>query len=183
MNGFTIDLFDAKLQGRQFAYTLDDEFFKQIEGMIDRGDVNAVVTCKKAGGQLYEFDVQAKGVVTVPCDRCLSDLELRIDLTEKLKVKLGADYDDDGEVITVPEEDGALDISIPLYELIVLSLPLRRVHEPGMCDEAMIQTVESYLTDRSEYEEPLEEDEGEVKSGFEGLARLKEILENNNLKN
>ena len=183
MDKFAINLFDTCLKGKQYSYDLDDEFFRSIEGLIERGNVHSTVTCKKAGNRLFEFEVQSVGVVIVPCDRCLSDLELRIDVTESLTVQLGAEDDDDGDVITVCEDNGIWDVAIPLYELIVLSLPLRRVHEPGMCDEAMIKTVESYQTARSGDIEQQTEDINGVKPGYEGLARLKEILENNKLKN
>ncbi len=141
MNGFIIDLYDKSLAGRTFDYELDDAFFRQTGGLIDRGSVRTRVTCERAAGGRYEFAVQSAGTVTVPCDRCLGDVDVPVDCTDRLTVRLGGGYADDGEVLTVPERDGRLDLSFPVYEFIVLGMPLRRVHEEGQCDEDMLRRM------------------------------------------
>lgn len=146
---FSIDLLDARLTDSAFDYDLDDSFFQKVEGLIDRGYVCVHVEVKQQSKVAWNFTVHSEGIVIVPCDRCLADLELRIDTTDMLRVQLGEDYDDDGEVITVPAEEGRLDLSIPIYELIVLSMPLSRVHEPGNCDPDMMRLIREHQSARS----------------------------------
>jgi len=146
---FSIDLLDARLTESAFDYDLDETFFRKIEGLINRGHVRVHVEVKQQSKEAWSFAVHSEGIVIVPCDRCLADLELRIDTTDTLRVQLGEDYDDDGEVITVPSDEGVLDLSIPIYELIVLSMPLSRVHEPGNCDPDMMRLLGAYQSARS----------------------------------
>jgi len=149
MKDFQIDLFDANLQGKTFQYSLTDSFFQEIDGLIHRGTLTTECRCLRATSMEFEFHIHSCGTVFAPCDRCLSDVELRIDTTDKLVVKLGEEYGDDGDVLIVPEDEGMVDMSQPIYEFIALALPLRLIHEPGECDETMMRTLESYQSARS----------------------------------
>lgn len=159
-NLFIIDLLDARIAERTFDYDLDDAFFAEIGGVIDRGQIRTHVDVSAKGREMWEFRIHSEGAVVVPCDRCLADLELRIDTTDTLHVRLGDTFDDDGEVITVPQQDGRLDLALPIYELIALSMPLKRVHEPGNCDPAMMARISEHLSARSGEDEETDGSEG-----------------------
>ena len=146
---FQIDLLDANLEGSVRAYTLDDAWFAAIDGLIQHGAVQTEVRCTRASAVGYDFTIHSEGTVVAACDRCLADIELRIDTTDRLTVRLGDDYADDGDVLTVPEQEGLLDVAQPIYEFIALSMPLQLVHEPGMCDESMVRTIAQYQPARS----------------------------------
>ena len=92
----------------------------------------------------------------MPCDRCLADVELRIDTTDEFVAKLGEEYSDDGDYVVVPENDGMLDLSLLIYEFIVLSMPYQRVHQPGDCDEAVMDIMKEHQVARSNQEEEYE---------------------------
>ncbi len=79
----------------------------------------------------------------------LAYIRSSIDTKDELFVKLGEEYIDEGNVVVVPEKVGKIDVSQFIYEFIALSLPLKLVHEPGKCDEAMIATLEEHLSARS----------------------------------
>lgn len=157
---FLIDLFDARLAERTLDYDLDDAFFRQIEGLIERGQIRTHVDVDVKGREMWDFLIHSEGTVVVPCDRCLADLELRIDTTDTLHVRLGDSYDDDGEVVTVPREDGRLDLALPIYEFVALSMPLKRVHEPGNCDPAMTARLSELLSARSGEDDETDGPEG-----------------------
>lgn len=151
-NPLTIDLLDARLEGSEFDFELDDAVFQQIDGLVTKGTIHAHVVCKQARQSGYVFEIHSEGVVCVPCDRCLADVKLRIDTTDELTVRLGDTYEDDGDVLTVPEKEGLLDISLPIYEFVVLSMPIRRIHEPGKCDNAMMEVFDDHQAARSSRE-------------------------------
>ncbi len=157
-NPLTIDLLDAQLEGKAFDFVVDDAVFQAIDGLVTKGTVHAHVVCKKARQAVYVFDVHSEGTVCVPCDRCLADVELRIDTTDELTVRLGDTYEDDGDVLTVPEQEGLLDISLPVYEFVVLNMPIRRIHEPGKCDNAMMEVFDGHQAARSSREGGEEDD-------------------------
>ena len=46
-----------------------------------------------------------------------------------------------------------------IYEFIVLSLPIKRVHEPGECDEQMLKVLSSHLAADEQEEDDTAADE------------------------
>ena len=157
MDTYKIDLLSSGLGGKTFEYEISDDFFAQIDGLIQRGSIHTTVACLSAGS-IIKFQIHSVGTVIVPCDRCLSDLELRIETTDELNVKLGDEYADDGECVIVPETEGYLDLAQFIYEFIVLSMPLTCSHEPGKCDETMMHELSRHQATRSGEEDAEQED-------------------------
>lgn len=121
----------------EFTFTLNDKFFKDIDGEeFKKGNINAKVTVKKLVGS-FELVFEMDGIVKVPCDRCLDDVEIPVDYNGKLFVKFGKSYSEESEdVIIIPEED-EINIAWFFYEFAVLSLPMKRVHPPGKCNKTV----------------------------------------------
>lgn len=159
---YIVDLLDSELSDKKFNYSENDSFFANIGGLISRGQIETEVSCTSATSSFVRFSIHSEGKVIVPCDRCLSDLELRINTNDELLVKLGDDYSDDGDCVTVPREDGEIDLSQYIYEFIALGMPIKRVHEPGECDKAMIQRLSEYQT--------ISRDGQEVPEDMDGLT-------------
>ncbi|MBO4674314.1 MAG: DUF177 domain-containing protein [Bacteroidaceae bacterium] len=157
MDTYKIDLLSSGLGGKTFEYEIGDDFFAHIDGLIQRGTIHTTVVCLRAGS-INKFQIHSVGTVIVPCDRCLSDLELRIETTDELNVKLGDEYADEGECVIVPETEGYLDLAQFIYEFIVLSMPLTCSHEPGKCDETMMHELSRHQATRSGEEDAEQED-------------------------
>ena len=66
-----------------------------------------------------------------------------------MNVKLGDEYADEGDCVVVPEAEGYLDLAQFIYEFIALSMPLTCCHEPGKCDDAMMQELSRHQSTRS----------------------------------
>ena len=141
-NEYIIDLLAPNINGKTIDYTIGDDFFTQIDGLIQRGQVKTTLKIEGNARSVFRFYFHFEGKVFAPCDRCLADVEVPIDTDDMLAVKLGTEYSDEGETIIVPENEGVIDVSQFIYELIALSLPLKLVHEEGQCDEAMMATLE-----------------------------------------
>ena len=148
-NGFRIDLLGRGVDGLEAEYVLDDSFFDAIDGLVHRGQIRTTVRVSGSADTRFRFGIRSVGVVYAPCDRCLADVEIPVDTSDEIAVVLGDEYSDEGDVIVVPEKEGAIDLAHVIYEFIALSLPLKLVHEPGNCDEAMIATLEEHLSARS----------------------------------
>lgn len=178
MNTYKIDLLSRDLKGKTFEWDVDDAFFGDIDGLVKRGSMHVSAECVNAGS-IFKFMIHSVGTVIVPCDRCLADLELRIDTEDELAVKLGDDYADDGDCVVVPETEGVLDLAQFIYEFIVLSMPITCQHEPGKCDDAMMQTLSMHQAARSGQEGDENEDQNEesndgpVDERWAALAKLK----------
>ncbi len=150
---FNIDLLDTNITGKTFEFHVNDPVFAEIDGLIDRGNIKSIVKCTSTSQGLFRFIIHSEGVVTTQCNRCLADLELRIDTTNELTAKLGDDDSDDGSIITVNHENGFLNVLQPIYEFIALSMPISLVHEPGMCDKAMMEELSKHQATRSSGED------------------------------
>ena len=51
-----------------------------------------------------------------------------IEAQSTLKVVMGDDFADDGELVTIPEKDGTINVAWNIYEFAALQIPLRHVH-------------------------------------------------------
>ena len=167
---YNVDLKGLKVASLNLEFDLDNAFFGDIDGEeFQKGVVKALVTVKK-NRDVFEFHFALNGTVVVPCDRCLDDLEVDVDTENTLRVKLGEEYADDGDIVIVPEQDGDLNIAWYLYEFIVLSLPMKRVHAPGKCNHEMTGKLKKHSAERND------DENGNEEQGFdprwEGLKNI-----------
>ncbi len=148
-----VNLKDTAILNRQFDVNINSRYFQKMQGIISGGDINATVTCINAKAGQFVFHVHSEGCVFTPCDRCLDDVELRINNDNDINVCFGDEDDDDGDVVFVNERNPELDLSFIVYQFVLLSLPIRRVHQPGMCNEAMMKSMRLHQVARSDDEQ------------------------------
>ncbi|NDV79134.1 DUF177 domain-containing protein [Dysgonomonas sp. 511] len=153
----------------EFKYNLDDKYFALIDdGTADvkKGNLEAMVSLKKTS-VTFELNFDIKGDVRVPCDRCLDDISMPVEVKNKLIVKFGKEYSEESdEIVIIPEDDGEINIAWFLYEFIVLSLPAKKVHPPGTCNKAMSSKLNKHRAKSSDDEEDDNEEELEDDSSF-----------------
>ena len=134
-------------------YTLDDTYFQEIESSeISAGQVHVKVEIRKTR-MFWELMLHTEGLVTIPCNLCMDDMEQPIAADNRLVVKLGEENNEDDELVIVDEDEGILDLSWYIYEFIALAIPIRHVHASGKCNAAMMKVLEEHSTDRSSDEE------------------------------
>lgn len=121
-----------------FNYELDRKFFEAIDGdEVKKGDVSAEVVVKR-NSSTFEFQFKLQGIVQIPCNRCLEDMDQEIDSQNRLVVKFGREYSEESdEVIVIPEDEGEINIAWFLYEFVALNIPIKHVHPLGKCDKTM----------------------------------------------
>lgn len=131
----------------KFEYVLDDQYFKAIgdaDSDIRRGKVAVDVTVKCVSST-FEFSFILNGEVYVPCDRCLDDILIETNSTNRLVVKFGREYSEESdEIVIIPEEEGEINIAWFLYEFVLLSLPMKHVHPPGKCNKMMTSKLNKH---------------------------------------
>ena len=131
------------------SWTLDDAFFAMLDGaQLQHGSVHVSGSICKAVG-FFELLLKVDGTVEVACDRCLDPMTQPIAAEQRLTVKLGTEYTDDDEVITVAEDDAVLDTAWLIYETIALAVPIQHVHQSGDCNVAMMRKLEELSAARS----------------------------------
>ena len=150
---FKIDLKGLQPGETVVEYSLGDDYFEAIEAPeVRSGALHVSVAIRRQTG-FFELLFHTSGMVVVPCDLCLDDMEQSIEADNRLVAKFGDADDEDDEVVTVNEDEGILDLSWLIYEFIALAIPIRHVHAPGKCNAAMIRALEEHSSDRSSDEE------------------------------
>lgn len=143
---YNIVLKDINSETRVIEYELDDAYFKKIDSPeVQKGNVKAKVSVIK---KLSTFELQflLDGSITIPCDRCLDDMEQPIHYKEKLQVKFGEKFAEEDDIVVVPESEGAINIAWFLYEFIVLNIPMKHVHATGECNKTMVGKLRKHIT-------------------------------------
>ena len=146
---FDIDLKALTDEVTPLSWELDDQYFESLEDVqVQGGSVHVSGSIRKTVG-FFELSLQTDGTVRIPCDRCLDMMDQPIEADLRLIVKLGSEYREDDEVITVDENEGILHTAWFLYESIALAVPIQHVHQPGDCNDAMMRVLEEHSTARS----------------------------------
>ena len=144
LSNYSIDLKAISPDTEAYEWTLDDAFFASLDQeLISGGRVNVTLRVKKTSGA-FKLQFQVDGEVTVPCDRCLDPMQQPIHGADELDVTLGETFSDDGEIITVPEAEGVIDLAWNIYEIVALLIPTSHVHPEGQCNTDMAQRLEQY---------------------------------------
>ncbi len=118
-----------------YKYEITDSFFKNFaEQEFSNAQLTVNLTIdKKTDTFLLKMDVD--GVLTTVCDRCCEDMQLRIwdDYTMVVKLVDTEDVtkldDMDPEIIHFSRSESIMDVSPWIYEFIILSLPIQRIHD------------------------------------------------------
>ena len=165
-----IDLRRLEEGDSHFQFDLSDDYFKAIDAPeVEHGEVH-VDLCVKRRGDMFELDFHCVGVVHVPCDLCLDDMEQPIDARGQMVAQLGAGADDtNDELLTIDENEGILDVSWMIYEFVALDIPIKHVHAEGQCNPAMTKMLSELDATRNGGTQ----DEGSVDPRWEKLKNLK----------
>ena len=146
---FKVDLKALTEEVTPLEWELDDQFFEQLEdAQLQQGSVHVSGSIRKAVG-FFELALQSVGTVRVPCDRCLEMMDQPVEADLRLIVKMGSEYTDDDDVITVDEAHPVLDTAWLIYESIALAVPIRHVHQPGDCNVSMSEKLNELSAARS----------------------------------
>lgn len=171
----TLDCYKVDLKGIStdkvaFNWHVDDAFFSVIEGPeITHGNLDVDLEVSPKAGA-YELAFHIEGNVSVLCDRCMEPMDVPIVTDVLLKAKMGDTYEDDGDFITVPYDDGTINVAWHIYETAALEIPIRHVHPDGEC---------AYESEQAFWESN-EQEQRESAKEDPRWSELRKILDNNN---
>jgi uncharacterized metal-binding protein YceD (DUF177 family) len=136
----------------KYDFTIENSFFDEYENRdIYGANLNVSLDLDRSA-TLIELEAEISGVVRTECDRCLEEMEHKLDTSAKLIVKFvkSTQEEDNDEVMTIDPSESELDIKQFLYDYICLALPIQRVHNEGECDPLMIEKLEAFRNTPSE---------------------------------
>jgi uncharacterized metal-binding protein YceD (DUF177 family) len=150
---YKIDLKGMQTDYQEEKYLLDNKYFANIDGEeVQKGKVSAVVQIVRKA-DIFDLSFQFEGIVIIPCDRCLDDMDFPLETTAHLIVKFGKDYSEESdEIVIIPESEGVINLAWFLYEFIALAVPIKHVHAPGKCNKQMSAKLKKHTvkTDNNE---------------------------------
>lgn len=155
----------------EYDYTLDRTFFEEYENdELREGEVVFKVVLEKSERMLL-FTFSFHGKVKSICDRCLGEIEVPVEGNATLCVKFSdTETTDDENVVFLPTSAYKIDLAQWMYEYVVVSMPMQRVHPEGECDAEMLK----YISGTSEENEATAPGDGESDPRW---AALKDLLE------
>lgn len=168
---FLIPFVGLKLGKHQFDYQIDKKFFEGFE-FDEYNDVNVKVELvfdKKS--TMLELAFKHKGTVNVPCDLTGEEFDLPIKGKLNLIVQFGDAFNNENdELLILPHGEFQVDVAQYIYEMIVLSVPSKRVH-PGVKDGTLKTEAIEKLNELAPKEQHKEEENNDPR-----WDKLKQLL-------
>ena len=154
---FKVNIIGLSQKAHRFDYEFGDEFFEHYgKTLIESGQFNARITLDKHE-TMIEGTFIIDGKANLICDRSLEPFEYPMHVDRKILFK----YDQEEkelteEIVLISRERASLDVGQYLYELIGVSVPIKRLHPKFQNDdleESDIQLVYSSPIEKTENEE------------------------------
>jgi uncharacterized metal-binding protein YceD (DUF177 family) len=153
LKDYIIPYIGLKVGEHCFDYQIGNTFFQNFEyDEFNEVDVKIDLRLEKKTTflELYFF---ASGIVNVNCDLTNEPYNQAINDQLKLVVKYGNEYNDENEdILIVPHGEYEINVAQYIYELIVLSVPTKRIH-PGIEDGTLQSDILSKLEELSPSED------------------------------
>ena len=145
---FRIAFVSLKEGKHQFDFKLDRSFFDAFEYEEFAECDILVKTELEIQSTFMTLNFNISGTVNVMCDRCADYMDLPIEGEYRLIFKQSVDeYNDSDDIVSLAPSDHELDLSKHIYEFVLLSVPLKKVHEEGQCNADVLKRLEEEKKD------------------------------------
>lgn len=173
LNEYLIPFIGLKIGKHQFEYQIDKTFFDQFDyDDFENANVKVELVLEKKNVML-ELHFKHKGSVYVPCDLTGEMFDLPIKGNLRIVVQFGEEFNNENEeLLILPHGEHQVDVSQYIYEMIALSVPVKRIH-PGIKDGTLNTEALDKLNElkASEVKEEIEE-EKEIDPRWDKLKQL-----------
>ncbi|MBQ8853477.1 MAG: DUF177 domain-containing protein [Alistipes sp.] len=142
MKRYVIDAQTVQQSDFEFELQVGMELFEAMEMTeISAVDFKLSVSGHKEASNRSVIELTGTGTVVTPCDRCLDDVTLEVEVEAEMMVLFGDEAKAfDGEEETLQRGD-ELNIAQFVYDSIMLALPMIRAHKEGECNPDMIARI------------------------------------------
>jgi len=162
------------------TFTIGNSFFEAIENsLIQKGHITVNVQMTKSL-QMLKLHFQLNGIITVPCDVCLEDMDYPINNCEgNMVVKFGQQTEEiSDELFQLNENENEISVSQWIYEILAVSLPIKFVHPTDAngnptCDPEMLSRLSKYLVTDEDIQ-TVSKDEDGIDPRWAALKKLKD---------
>tara|TARA_B110000263_G_C15310176_1_gene512674 strand:- start:860 stop:1375 length:516 start_codon:yes stop_codon:yes gene_type:complete len=132
LSNYAIHFVGLKEGLHEFNFEIDDTFFKAFDyNEFNNSKINCLISLEKKS-TLMNLKFNYIGLINVNCDISNEPFDFSINLSTDLVVKFGKMFNDENdEIIILSHGSYKIDVSQYIYEMIVLSVPLKKIH-PGI---------------------------------------------------
>jgi|MDTD01.1.fsa_nt_gb uncharacterized protein len=144
---YKIDLLKVK-EADVYNFEIDSAFFSAFEeSTIKNGEIDIKVEIERTGNN-FPTIIEGEGTVKLECDRCLRTIDFPTKSRLELIVKLSeTQKEDEDEIVYVPAGEAVFHMAQHIYDMVYLSLPIRKTCEeaniPKGCDPKVIEKLNS----------------------------------------
>ncbi|TYA52159.1 YceD family protein [Formosa maritima] len=169
---FTIPFVGLKQGKHHFEYQIDNEFFEHFEyEEFNDASVKVDLVLEKKT-TLLELDFEISGTVNINCDLTNEAYNQEISNQFNLVVNFGEEFNDEEiDLLIIPHGEYEINIQQYIYELIVLSVPTKRIH-PGVKDGTLNSDILKKLEELSPKLKENKETEEEIDPRWNTLKKL-----------
>lgn len=149
LKDYDIEFAGLKQGTHSFDFQLNNDFFK-LFGLEEyhAADIRVTAVLEKRS-TLMDLTITGEGSVNVDCDVTTEPYDQPIQAHMDIVVKFGeSQNNDDEDILVLPHGEHKLNIARYVYEMLVLSVPYKRVH-PGVEDGTLQSEVLDRLRDLS----------------------------------
>lgn len=155
----------------EYNYVLRNAFFEVYENEdIQDANLNLSVLLNKKNTHIeIAFDI--KGTLALKCDRCLEVFDDELEIHQTIYVKFGEAYaEEDENLYVLPESDNDINLATFINEIVVVALPMRKVHpddEDGnpTCQNNMLDYIDNISNEGSVVVDPRWNELNKLKDG------------------
>jgi uncharacterized metal-binding protein YceD (DUF177 family) len=176
LNKYNIDI--VGLEDKQYVYDQEsgDAFFEEMnQDFINHGNFRVITTLDKST-TMIQLQFQIEGSVELTCDRSLETFNEPVQTEGRMFLKFG-DRDEEltEEIEIIHRNTTRINIARYIFDLIVLSLPMKRIHpdlrkeESDDETETLVYSSTPAATETQEEESPSET----IDPRWEALKKLK----------
>jgi uncharacterized metal-binding protein YceD (DUF177 family) len=149
LKAYDIQFVGLKLGKHIYDYEINQTFFEYFEfDEFNTINVNLNIHLEKKT-TLLELNFSGNGSVNINCDVSNEPYDQLINFNFNLVVKFGQEYNNENDsILIIPHGSYEINIAQYIYELIVLSIPQKRIH-PGVEDGTLNSEILRKLEDLS----------------------------------
>lgn len=164
-------VFSGLKEGKHlFQFEIEQAFFQMFDTEQEFTNPQILLEVElHKHGTFLEFGFKAKGTIDLVCDVSSEVFAYPVAPELKVLVKFGEEYDDSNEdVIIIPMHHFSFNIAQLVYEMVMLSVPMKKISPNSMEDDS----------DEEEYEMERDDKNEEIDPRWAALLKLKDNNKN-----
>jgi uncharacterized metal-binding protein YceD (DUF177 family) len=141
---FVVPFAGIKLGVHEYDFEFTQTFFENVPHLtIENGRFNVHLELEKKE-TMMRADFWATGNVVQACSRCNEGVEVELNTDLSVVYKFGTDDEEDEGLIALHPDTYEIDVSHPIYEMIVIALSVDATHQSDQCNQDMLNILKKY---------------------------------------